>query len=66
MLSATVVNSDNQGDATFPTERAVGLAADCIVDVDVAVTGGTPAQHRASGRAVSLAVTMQHKVNQGR
>jgi hypothetical protein len=34
--------------------------------VDVAVTGGTPAQHRAAGRAVSLAATMQHKVNQGR
>jgi hypothetical protein len=66
VLSATVVNSDNQGDTTFPTERAIGLAADCIVDVDVAVTGGTPAQHRPAGRAVSLAATMQHKVNQGR
>jgi hypothetical protein len=34
--------------------------------VDVAVTGGTPAQRRPSGRAVSLAATMQNKVNQGR
>ncbi len=66
VLSATVINSDNQGDATFPTERAIGLAADCVVDVDVAVTGGTPAEQRASGRAVSLATTMQDKINRGR
>jgi hypothetical protein len=66
VLSATVVNSDNQGDATFPTERAIGLAADCVVDVDVAVTGGTPAQQRASGRGAGLAATMQDKVNRGR
>ena len=43
VLSATVINSDNQHDAQFPTERALGVAADCIVDVDAAVTGGTPA-----------------------
>lgn len=66
VLSATVVNSDNQGDSMFPTERAIGLAADCVVDVDVAVTGGTLAQQRPSGRALSLAATMQHAVNQGR
>ncbi|MCX2931011.1 sensor domain-containing protein [Mycobacterium sp. CVI_P3] len=62
VLSATVVNSDNQGDATFPTERAVGLADDCVVDVDVAVTAGTPAQQSASGRAVKLVATMRAKV----
>ncbi len=66
MLSATVINSTNQGDTAFPTERAIGLAADCVVDVDVAVTGGAQAQRRAAGRAVSLAATMQHAVNQGR
>jgi hypothetical protein len=66
VLSATVTNSDNHGDESFPTERAIGLAADCVVDVDMAVTGGTPAQQRVSGRAVSLAAAMQHKVNQGR
>ncbi|WP_431236592.1 sensor domain-containing protein [Mycolicibacterium aichiense] len=63
VLSATVVNSDNQGDASFPTERAIGLAADCVVDVDAAVTGG---QRRPSGRAVSLAATMLDKVAHGR
>ena len=66
LLSATVVNSDNHSDATFPTERAIGLAADCVVDVDVAVTGGTPAQHRAAGRAIGLATTMQDRVTRGR
>ncbi|BBX08752.1 sensor domain-containing protein [Mycolicibacterium aichiense] len=63
MLSATVVNSDNQGDATFPTERAIGLAADCVVDVDAAVTGG---QRRSADRASSLAATMLDKVAHGR
>ncbi|MBB3603218.1 hypothetical protein FHT40_002879 [Mycolicibacterium sp. BK556] len=66
VLSATVVNSDNQGDAAFPTERAVGLAADCVIDVDAAVTGGTAATQRASGRAISLVMTMRDKVTRGR
>lgn len=63
VLSATVINSDNQSDASFPTERAIGMAADCVVDVDAAVTGG---QRRPSGRAVSLAGTMLDKVTHGR
>lgn len=63
VLSATVINSDNQQDSEFPTERALGVASDCIVDVDVAVTGGdrTPA-----GRAVKLAKAMLDRVNQAR
>jgi PknH-like extracellular domain len=65
VVSATVVNSDNQGDATFPTERAMGLAADCVVDVDVAVTAGPPAQKRAAGRAAGLVKAMLDKVNRG-
>ena len=63
VLSATVINSDNQGDTTFPTERAIGLAADCVVDVDAAVTGG---ERRVSGRAITLAGTMRDRVNRGR
>ncbi len=63
VLSATVVNSDNQGDASFPIERAIGLAADCLVDVDAAVTGGP---RRPSGRAVSLAGTTLDKLTHGR
>ncbi|WP_236147285.1 sensor domain-containing protein [Mycolicibacterium sp. CH28] len=66
LLSATVVNSDSQRDAQFPTERAVGLADDCIVDVDVAVTDGSPAQQRASGRALRVATGVLDAVNQGR
>jgi len=63
VLSATVITSDNQGDVAFPIERAIGLAADSVVDVDAAVTGG---QHRVSGRAVTLAGTMRDKVSRGR
>lgn len=66
MVSATVINSDNQRDAKFPTERAIGLAADCVVDVDVAVTDGTTAEQRASGRASRVARIMLDKVNHGR
>jgi hypothetical protein len=66
VLSATVLNSDNQGDPIFPTERAIGLAADCVVDVDVAVTDGAPVPYGAPGRAVSLAATMQDTVTRGR
>lgn len=62
VLSATVINSDNQQDAEFPTERALGITGDCIVDVDVAVTGGTPAQRKPAGRAVNLATAMLGRV----
>lgn len=55
LLTATVVNSDNQGDAAFPTERAVELAGDCLVDVDVAVTAGGPAQQTPRRRAADIA-----------
>ena len=61
VLSATVINSDNQQDAQFPTERAVGVASDCIVDVDVAVTDGAEAAQKPAGRAVSLATAMLGK-----
>ncbi|WP_445165965.1 sensor domain-containing protein [Mycolicibacterium sp. Dal123E01] len=63
VLSATVITSDNQGDAAFPIERAIGLAADCVVDVDAAVTGG---QRRVSGRAATLTATIRDKVTRGR
>lgn len=66
VLSATVVNSDNQGDATFPTERAVGIAADCIVDLDVAVTHGASARKRDSRRAIDLVTATLDKVTRGR
>ncbi|WP_328358176.1 sensor domain-containing protein [Mycobacterium sp. NBC_00419] len=55
VLTATIVNSDNQGDAEFPTERAIEVAADCIVDVDVAVTAGGAAQQTPRDRAADIA-----------
>ena len=63
MLFATVINSDNLHDAQFPTERALGVASDCIVDVDVAVTDGT---RQPAGRAVNLATAMLDRVDQAR
>jgi hypothetical protein len=62
VLSATVVNSDNQGDARFPTERALGVAADCIVDLDVAVTDSASAQNRDSRRAIDLVTAALGKI----
>ncbi|MGY4710515.1 sensor domain-containing protein [Mycolicibacterium sp. CBM1] len=66
LVSATVVNSDNHSNAQFPTERSIGLAADCIVDVDVAVTHGTAAQQREAGRATRVTRIMVDKVIEGR
>jgi hypothetical protein len=66
VLSATVINSDNQQDAQFPTERALGVASDCIVDVDAAVTDGTQAQQKPAGRAVNLATAMLDRISQAR
>ncbi|KAA0100329.1 sensor domain-containing protein [Mycolicibacterium sp. P1-5] len=66
VLSATVVHTDDQGDAPFPIERSIGVAADCIVDVDAAVTGGTPEQQRATGRATRLAATMLENITHRR
>ncbi len=66
VLSATVVNSDNQRDAQFPTERAIGVADDCIVDVDVAVTDGDAAQQRTAGRAIRVATGVLDAVNRRR
>jgi hypothetical protein len=62
VLSATVVNSDNQGDATFPTERALGVAGDCIVDLDVAVTDSASVQNRDSRRAIDLVTATLGKI----
>ena len=63
VLSATVINSDNQHDVEFPTERALGVASDCIVDVDAAVTDGT---RKPAGRAVKLATAMLDRVDRAR
>ena len=66
VLSATIINGDNQQNAPFPTERAVGITADCIVDVDVAVTDGKPAEQPSGRRAVTLAMVMLDKLARAR
>ena len=58
ILSATILSGDSDTEAGFPTEHAVGLSADCIVDVDVAVTAPDPAQRVAGTRAVDLTRAM--------
>lgn len=63
MLTATLISSDNQQDAQFPTERALAVTSDCVVDVDVAVTGGTPEQQKPAGRAQRLATAMLGRIN---
>jgi hypothetical protein len=65
ILSATILTGDSRDASRFPTERALGVAQGRIVDVDVAVTGSSPADRVAAGRAVKLAEVMLEKVNRG-
>ena len=58
ILSATIRSGESDTDAGFPTEHAVGLSADCIVDVDVAVTAPDPAKRVATTRAINLVRAM--------
>lgn len=53
VLSATILGDGGDG-TSYPTEHAVGVAADCVVDVDVAVTDPDPARRVAAGRASDL------------
>lgn len=64
ILSATIINAD--GTDTFPTEHAVGVAGDCIVDVDVAVTDPYPPNRVATTRAVDIVKAMIGKIRLGR
>ena len=61
ILSATIVGGDPDGEF-FPTEHAVGLSADSLVDADVAVTGPAPTQQAVDGRAVALVQLMLDKL----
>ena len=58
ILSATILSGESDTDPGFPTEHAVGVSADCIVDVDVAVTAPDPARRVAATRAIDLARAM--------
>lgn len=65
ILSATILTGDSRDGSRFPTEHALGVAEGRIVDVDVAVTGSSPADRLAAGRAVKLAEAMLEKVRLG-
>ena len=65
ILSATILTGDSRDASRFPTEHALGVAEGRIVDVDVAVTGSSPADRVATGRAVRLAEAMLEKVGRG-
>ena len=61
VLSAVIFS--DAGDGTlYPTEHAVGVAADCIVDVDVALTDPEPAKRIPAGRAADLVRVMLAKI----
>ncbi len=53
VLTAVILSSDGHGDE-FPTEHAVGVASDCIVDVDVAITDPDPTRRQPGTRAADL------------
>lgn len=54
IVSATVFNGETDRQAAFPVEHAIGLAGDCIIDVDVAVTDAEPSRRVVTGRAAEL------------
>ena len=59
ILSATIIRWDNHHTEPFPDERAVGVEADLIIDVDVAITGHT----QAGTRAVDIVEAMMRKAS---
>lgn len=61
VLSAVIL-SDGGGGSVYPTEHALGVAADCIADVDVAITDPVPARRVAAGRAAALVRVMLAKL----
>ena len=63
VLSATILSGETDQEPAFPTEHAVGVAGDCIVDVDVAVTDAVASRRVAAGRAADLVRLMLGNVN---
>jgi len=59
ILSATILTADSGGQPPLPTEHALGIVADCIVEADVAVTAALPELRVATGRAVELVRMMR-------
>jgi len=65
ILSATILTADFGGQPPLPTEHALGLVQDCIVEADVAVTAALPEQRVATGRAVNLVRIMRDELAAG-
>ncbi len=65
ILSATILTADSGGQPPLPTEHALGIVADCIVEADVAVTAALPELRVATGRAVELVRTMRDDLAAG-
>ena len=61
VLSAVIFSDAGDG-SLYPTEHAVGVAADVIVDVDVAITDPVPTQRIPAGRAADLVRVMLAKI----
>lgn len=66
ILSATVLNGETDNDPAFPTEHAVGLVADYLIEVDVAVTDGDHSKRVAAGRAADLVRMIRGNINRAR
>ena len=66
ILSTVILSGETGDQPAFPTEHAVGLTGDCIVDVDVAVTDAVPARRVATTRAVDLVRVMLENIRRTR
>lgn len=64
VLSVTVLGADGGG--TLPTEHAVGVAGDYLVDVDVAITDPDPDKRIPATRAADLVRVMLAKISAAR
>lgn len=64
VLRATVLSDGGDG-TVFPTEHAVGVSRDCVVDVDVAITDPDPARRVPATRAADLVRVILAKVDAG-
>lgn len=65
VLTAVILSSDGHGDE-FPTEHAVGVARDCIIDVDVAITDPDPTRRQPGTRAAHLVRLTMQRISAGR
>ncbi|MGV1086837.1 MAG: sensor domain-containing protein [Mycobacterium sp.] len=62
VLTAVILGGDGRGDE-FPTEHAVGVADDCIVDADVAITDPDPTRRAPGTRAADIVRLMLERIS---